>query len=692
MATYDLFADSGDSGSYYSTPQALAGRRRLAEAMLARGIDASPIRHWAQGAGRLAQAIIGGYGMHRADQAEREGLTDLGRLLAGPGPEGVTTPWGTTTARAPASPEAPQTSMGLPSPFAMTGRPPAAGGGDPFDAAPSTIVGATPTDTPGRTTGTLPRELLTPSPTASFPAMQPPNAAAPVTAPAGTRATLRPSRGVRNNNPGNIEFGPFAQQMGAVGTDGRFAIFPTPEAGAQAAEALLVSYMGRGVNTVQGIIDRWAPPSEATNAQNRAVYIQSVANSLGVRPDQPLMPQHIQGLARAMFNVESPGWQTAGAGSMRAPGSMRLGGPQPEPADPTNDPLVPAQEPLSPADAAASPANVAPLGPPTPAAPPSAPPSMLGGADWMLPPEMRGAGRIPNLDFMLPPEQRGPAPPRPAAPSEPAAAPAATPPDLVGRVPVGVPTAVPGTTANAPLPPPAAVASPAAAPAGPAAPAGGTMPANTVLRRLLTSGNPQAVAFGLQLYQNLIRAGRTGDFDFQAVEGSLYRVNKRTGEAALVAGSGQGRPPEAIRTQAIKADQAFRNLSSALDGYQRLVQETGASVLPGQEADAIRQARTNIQMQLKELFNLGVLNGPDLMLMEQMLVDPSVGIGLTGPYGVPNLLPGNAAARVQASVERLQEMLRGIRNTQVAAIGLPPIPPPTRQQPGGDGFSIRRLD
>ncbi len=39
------------------------------------------------------------------------------------------------------------------------------------------------------------------------------------------------SRSWRNNNPGNIEYGPFARSMGATGTDGRFAKFPSYEAG-----------------------------------------------------------------------------------------------------------------------------------------------------------------------------------------------------------------------------------------------------------------------------------------------------------------------------------------------------------------------------------------------------------------------------------------------------------------------------
>ena len=48
-------------------------------------------------------------------------------------------------------------------------------------------------------------------------------------------------RNWRNNNPGNIEYGPFAMKYGATGSDGRFAIFPTEEQGRMAQDALLKS-------------------------------------------------------------------------------------------------------------------------------------------------------------------------------------------------------------------------------------------------------------------------------------------------------------------------------------------------------------------------------------------------------------------------------------------------------------------
>lgn len=92
------------------------------------------------------------------------------------------------------------------------------------------------------------------------------------------------ARGIRNNNPGNIEYGDFARRMGATSSDGRFAIFPTAESGLSALSALLTSYGNRGINTTQAIINRFAPPTE----NNTAGYSAGVAKALGVSQMQPL--------------------------------------------------------------------------------------------------------------------------------------------------------------------------------------------------------------------------------------------------------------------------------------------------------------------------------------------------------------------------------------------------------------------
>lgn len=112
-------------------------------------------------------------------------------------------------------------------------------------------------------------------------------------------------RGLRNNNPGNIEGGRFAATVqGFQGSDGRFAQYATPEQGIQAADKLLTSYAGRGLNTVAGIVNRWAPPTE----NNTGAYVAQVAKELGVDPNQPLdmaRPEVRQRLIAAKIRVEN---------------------------------------------------------------------------------------------------------------------------------------------------------------------------------------------------------------------------------------------------------------------------------------------------------------------------------------------------------------------------------------------------
>ena len=80
-------------------------------------------------------------------------------------------------------------------------------------------------------------------------------------------------RGLRNNNPGNIEDGPLARSLpGYAGSDGRFAKFDNPDNGLNAMDALLTSYGRRGLKTVRDVISRWAPASDGNNVENYARY------------------------------------------------------------------------------------------------------------------------------------------------------------------------------------------------------------------------------------------------------------------------------------------------------------------------------------------------------------------------------------------------------------------------------------
>src|SRR5882672_238074 len=81
-------------------------------------------------------------------------------------------------------------------------------------------------------------------------------------------------RGLRNNNPGNIEDGALAKSLpGYAGSDGRFAKFDTPENGLGAMDALLTSYGRRGLKTVGEVIGRWAPSSDNNDVGAYARFV-----------------------------------------------------------------------------------------------------------------------------------------------------------------------------------------------------------------------------------------------------------------------------------------------------------------------------------------------------------------------------------------------------------------------------------
>ena len=100
-------------------------------------------------------------------------------------------------------------------------------------------------------------------------------------------STIQQPRGIRNHNPGNIRHNPANKWRGlsAEQADTDFAQFDTPEFGIRALCVLLRNYEIRhGLNTVRGIISRYAPPCE----NNTDAYIDHVCKALGVSADDVL--------------------------------------------------------------------------------------------------------------------------------------------------------------------------------------------------------------------------------------------------------------------------------------------------------------------------------------------------------------------------------------------------------------------
>lgn len=122
-------------------------------------------------------------------------------------------------------------------------------------------------------------------------------------------------RSARNNNPGNIEKSNVRWQGEVPGGDARFVTFATYEDGVRAMQQNLISYQERrGLNTVEGIISRWAPAKENGEASTRN-YINTVAKAVGVKPGDQIDlhdPATMQKMTAAMTAFEG-----GGTGSMQ---------------------------------------------------------------------------------------------------------------------------------------------------------------------------------------------------------------------------------------------------------------------------------------------------------------------------------------------------------------------------------------
>ncbi len=122
-------------------------------------------------------------------------------------------------------------------------------------------------------------------------------------------------RAARNNNPGNLEGG--AHWDGLMPLDGltgiqtheRFAVFKEAKWGFRALVTLLKNYkMLHGADTVQKIIDRFAPPNE----NNTTAYVRFVSERVGVQPNTQInvtIPKIMFDLAKSIAIYETGSWE-----------------------------------------------------------------------------------------------------------------------------------------------------------------------------------------------------------------------------------------------------------------------------------------------------------------------------------------------------------------------------------------------
>lgn len=113
------------------------------------------------------------------------------------------------------------------------------------------------------------------------------------------------TRGLRNNNPGNIRRSTTPYKGEIVGEDTAFKTFQAMQWGYRAMFVLLHTYQKRyGLNTIAGVIRRYAPANE----NNTEAYIATVARLSKMDANAGINTQHkatMIPIVAAMSRVEN---------------------------------------------------------------------------------------------------------------------------------------------------------------------------------------------------------------------------------------------------------------------------------------------------------------------------------------------------------------------------------------------------
>lgn len=106
--------------------------------------------------------------------------------------------------------------------------------------------------------------------------------------------------GERLNNPGNIRI-TNQSWVGKIdpSADKEFEQFDTPEHGIRAMAKIILTYYHNGINTIEGVINKWAPPNENPTA----AYIKNVCDRCGYNSDSQLMFTSLDDIAPVILGM-----------------------------------------------------------------------------------------------------------------------------------------------------------------------------------------------------------------------------------------------------------------------------------------------------------------------------------------------------------------------------------------------------
>lgn len=111
--------------------------------------------------------------------------------------------------------------------------------------------------------------------------------------------------GIRNNNPINIKWTIQSRNnpwIGQTGESGKYLVFKHPIYGFRAGARNLRSYAAAGVNTIAGIITKWAPPEDNNPTQK---YIDFVSKNSGILAFTPISQKDYANILHKMALFET---------------------------------------------------------------------------------------------------------------------------------------------------------------------------------------------------------------------------------------------------------------------------------------------------------------------------------------------------------------------------------------------------
>lgn len=112
----------------------------------------------------------------------------------------------------------------------------------------------------------------------------------------------RSPRGIRNNNPGNLNFVGQAGATKEAGENGRFAVFGSMTDGIAALYKQIQLYFKRGTDTISEIVNKYAPASDNNNVM---AYINSLVKATGKGAHESLANSDMSTIFRLLKGIIS---------------------------------------------------------------------------------------------------------------------------------------------------------------------------------------------------------------------------------------------------------------------------------------------------------------------------------------------------------------------------------------------------